>query len=61
MARPEGEPGVDVPPEDDRARARQVYRAALDEGQRLTGEELAERFGRSKRWGRDRIRERRTA
>ena len=41
-------------PTDDRAAARQAFRAA---GERLTGKALAARFGRSERWGRDRIRE----
>jgi hypothetical protein len=49
--------GAAVPPGDDRARARQVYRAALVEGVPLTGKELAARFGRSESWGRTRIRE----
>lgn len=44
-------------PGDDRARARQAYRAALAEGVPLTGKELAARFGRSASWGRTRIRE----
>ncbi|GAA1449617.1 DUF2637 domain-containing protein [Nocardiopsis tropica] len=46
-----------VPHGDDRAAARQAYRAALDEGVPLTGRELAARFGRSASWGRTRIRE----
>ncbi|MDE3724441.1 DUF2637 domain-containing protein [Nocardiopsis sp. N85] len=44
-------------PGDDRAAARQAFRAALAVGERLTGRELAARFGKSERWGRDRIRE----
>jgi hypothetical protein len=52
-----GMSGADVPPGDDRAQARQAYRAALDEGVTLTGKELAGRFGRSESWGRTRIRE----
>ena len=44
-------------PTDDRAAARQAFRAARAAGERLTGRELADRFGRSERWGRDRIRE----
>jgi hypothetical protein len=47
----------DEEPGDDRARARQTYRAALAEGVPLTGKELAARFGRSASWGRTRIRE----
>ena len=42
---------------DDRARARQAYRAARGKGVPLTGKELAARFGRSESWGRARIRE----
>ncbi|PWV49214.1 DUF2637 domain-containing protein [Nocardiopsis sp. L17-MgMaSL7] len=52
--------GADEPAEesgDDRARARQAYRAARAEGVPLTGKELAARFGRSASWGRTRIRE----
>ncbi|MFC9087045.1 DUF2637 domain-containing protein [Nocardiopsis dassonvillei] len=44
-------------PGDERAKARAAYRAALDQGVPLTGKELAARFARSERWGRDRIRE----
>ncbi|WP_083931934.1 DUF2637 domain-containing protein [Nocardiopsis salina] len=47
--------------DDDRARARHAYRAALNEGVPLTGKELAARFGRSESWGRTRIRECRAA
>jgi hypothetical protein len=59
-AEPDEAPGADVPHEDDRARARQAYRAALDQGVPLTGRELGERFGKSERWGRERVRECRT-
>lgn len=37
--------------------AREAYRQALTEGTTMTGKTLGERFGRSERWGRDRIAE----
>jgi Protein of unknown function (DUF2637) len=37
--------------------ARRVYREAAERGERLIGRELGKRFGRSERWGRDRIKE----
>ncbi|WP_026115931.1 DUF2637 domain-containing protein [Nocardiopsis kunsanensis] len=45
---------------DERARARNTYRAALAEGVALNGKALAARYGRSASWGRTRIRECRT-
>lgn len=44
------------PPTIDRnAEARQMYHDSVAAGEPLTGEELGERFGRSGRWGRDRV------
>lgn len=42
---------------DDRAQARNTYRAALADGVALNGKALAARYGRSASWGRTRIRE----
>lgn len=49
---PDGEPAADV-----REQARAVWRKSATGGEPLTGEELAQRFGRSERWGRARIAE----
>lgn len=42
---------------DEREAARQAYRESMAAGQRLSGRELADRYGYSRSWGRDRINE----
>ncbi len=43
--------------EDERQRARDMYRRSVEYGSPMTQEELATRFGYSRSWGRDRINE----
>ncbi|WP_262287503.1 DUF2637 domain-containing protein [Micromonospora sp. MA102] len=56
---PEPEP---VPPDgaDENAAARKVWRDSLAAGEPLTGKALGDRFKRSERWGRNRIKEARS-
>jgi hypothetical protein len=49
-----------VPLSDLRQQARQAYRDSLAAGAALSGKALGERFGRSERWGRERIAETRS-
>jgi hypothetical protein len=49
-----------VPLSDLRRQARQVYRESLAAGGGLSGKALGELFGRSERWGRERIAETRS-
>jgi hypothetical protein len=44
-------------PGDERERARAAWQESADAGSPLTGRELGEQFGRSERWGRDRVAE----
>jgi hypothetical protein len=46
-----------LPPSDPREAARELYRRSVAEGVPLSGAELGRRFGRSERWGRDRVAE----